>query len=239
MKSIVIQGVPFLQFEHITLPSLFHVFTFKQPFLNPGDDEERERLKVILSIDTLCTASQMHGTHWVVVDEPLQEKPVADALLTARKGMYLGVLVADCFPILLVDPVKEALAVVHAGWKGVMGAIHLEVLQAMHTVFGSRVSDLLVGVGPGIGGCCFEVKEDVAQLFVGRGAKRIQEKEGRFFIDLSGIVQDELEACGVMKKNIEQSGLCTRCHGEMFHSFRREGRLSGRNMLLAGWRKRD
>lgn len=239
MKGIVIRGLPFLQFEGISQPFLFHVFTLKSVFFNPGDGREQERLKKVLSIDTLVTASQVHGTNWVVVDEPPGGKPVADALLTARRGVYVGVLVADCLPLLLVDPVKEALAVVHAGWRGVVGGIHLEVLRAMETVFGSRASDLLVGIGPGIGGCCFVVGEEVAQRFARRGTRRVQEKDGRFFVDLPGIVQDELEEYGVKKKNIENSNLCTVCHGDMFHSFRREKELAGRNILLAGWQKRD
>lgn len=239
MKRIVIRGVPFLQFENISSSLLFHVFTLKRVFFNPGDGKERERLQEVLLIDTLVTASQVHGARWVVVDGPLGEKPVADALLTARRGVYLGVLVADCLPLLLVDPVKEALAVVHAGWRGVVGGIHLEVLRAMETVFGSQVSDLLVGIGPGIGECCFAVGEEVAQLFARRRTRRIREQEDCFFVDLPGMVQDELEECGVAKKNIENSSLCTVCHGEMFHSFRREKELAGRNILLAGWQKRD
>ncbi|MCX7668355.1 MAG: polyphenol oxidase family protein, partial [Atribacterota bacterium] len=175
----------------------------------------------------------------MVVNEPLSEKPVADALLTAQKGVYLGVLVADCLPILFLDFVKEALAVVHAGWRGVVKGIHLEVLRAMSAVFGSHVSDLFVGIGPGIGECCFVVGEEVAQLFLKRTERRIQERKGRFFVNLPGVVQDELEECGVVKNHIERSDLCTVCHGDMFHSFRREKELAGRNILLAGWRKRD
>ncbi|NSW76632.1 MAG: peptidoglycan editing factor PgeF [Candidatus Atribacteria bacterium] len=239
MKRVVIRGVPFLQFENISSSLLFHAFTLKQAFFNPGDGKERERLKEVLLIDTLVTASQVHGTRWVVVDGPPGEKPVADALLTAQRGVCLGVLVADCLPLLFVDPVKEALAVVHAGWRGVVDGIHLEVLRAMETVFGSQVSDLLVGIGPGIGECCFAVGEEVARRFARRGTRRIREKEGYFFVDLPGVVQDELEEYGVKKRNIENSNLCTVCHGEMFHSFRREKELAGRNILLAGWQKRD
>lgn len=239
MKKTVIGGTPFLQFTTIPCTSLLQVFTVKSAFFHPGREAERERLKSVLGIDNLSVASQVHGTEWVVVESPLRESPPADALLTDRPGVYLGVLVADCLPLLFVDARRRALAVVHAGWRGIVGGIHRAVLQAMREVFGSTVGDLYVGIGPGIGRCCFEVQEEVAQRFTSRVPGRVHKRAGRFFVDLCGVVEDELLASGIAAENLENSGLCTRCgDADLFHSFRREKECAGRNMLLAGWEKR-
>ncbi|MGC8777550.1 MAG: peptidoglycan editing factor PgeF [Candidatus Caldatribacteriaceae bacterium] len=239
MKEVTIRGVPFLQFETVLPPSFLHVFTLKGVFFRPHESEEEKRLQQVLAIDHCSFPSQVHGRRWLVVDKPLHERPLADALLTSQKGVYLGILVADCLPVLFVDVQNEALAVAHAGWRGVALGIHLEVLRAMENVFGSRPQELFVGIGPAIGPCCFEVKEEVSELFARRDGRRVQEKEGRFFVDLAGVVEDELVERGIERKNLEVSGLCTMCHEELFHSFRREKEATGRHALLAGWRKRD
>lgn len=238
MKSITIGGISFFQFERITSPFFFHVLSTKQAFFHPGQGKERERLQEILGIDNLSLPRQVHGAQWMVVEKPLEESPSVDALLTDRKGIYLGVLVADCLPLLFLDPQREVFAVIHAGWRGVTKNIHLEVLRAMVKIFSTQPSELFVGVGPGIGRCCFEVGEEVAHIFAQRTAKRIYEREGRFFVDLVGILRDELVREGVAEENIEVAGLCTVCGGGIFHSFRREKEQAGRNILLAGWRKR-
>lgn len=239
MKSILIGGISFFQFERIPSPFLFHVLSTKRAFFHPGQRKERERLQEILGIDNLTLPRQVHGAGWMVVEKPLEESPWVDALLTDRKGVYLGILVADCFPLLFLDPRREVFAVVHAGWRGIMQNIHFEVLQAMAKIFSTHPSELFVGVGPGIGECCFEVGEEVTHIFAQRTVKRICEREGRFFVDLSGILHDELVKEGVKEENIEVAGLCTVCGGDVFHSFRREREQAGRNILLAGWRKRD
>jgi len=239
MKKVYIGGVPFLQFERVSAPRLTQLFTLRKAFRHPGRGEEKERLQKLLGIENLSTATQVHGTEWVVVERPLSASPPADALLTDREGVYLGILAADCIPLLILDRKHRAFALVHAGWRGVAGGIHLEVLEAMETVFESRRAELKVGIGPAIGGCCFEVRGEVLRLFAGRAPRRIREENGRFLVDLVGVVVDELTQSGVAEKNVERSNLCTVCHGELFHSFRREKEQAGRNMLLAGWRKRD
>ena len=239
MKKVLIGGVPFLKFERVSALRLAQLFTLRKEFFHPGRGEEKAYLQKLLGIDNLSTATQVHGTEWVVVERPLSTPPPADALLTDREGVYLGILVADCIPLLILDRKHRAFALVHAGWRGVAGGIHLEVLRAMETVFGSCRTELVVGIGPAIGGCCFEVRGEVLQLFTGRAPRRVREENGRFLVDLVGVVVDEMVENGVAEKNVERSNLCTVCHAELFHSFRREKEKAGRNMLLAGWRKRD
>ncbi|MGQ9473791.1 MAG: peptidoglycan editing factor PgeF [Candidatus Caldatribacteriaceae bacterium] len=238
MKSITIGGISFFQFERIASPFFFHVLSTKQAFFHPGQGREQERLQEILGIDNLSLPRQVHGAQWMVVEKPLGESPCVDALLTDRKGIYLGILVADCLPLLFLHPQREVFAVIHAGWRGIAQNIHLEVLRAMVKIFSTQPSELFVGIGPGIGGCCFKVGKEVAQIFASRTAKRIRQKEGRFFVDLAGILRDELVKEGVKEENIEVAGLCTVCGGDVFHSFRREREQAGRNILVAGWRKR-
>jgi len=227
----------FLQFENmIAFPFLFHVMTTKKGFPHPR--KEVDRLKALLGIDRLYLPSQVHGSHWVLVDGEMEEAPVADALLVSVPEVCVGVLVADCVPLLVVDPHKRGLAVIHAGWRGILASIHTKVIQAMHEVFGSRVSDLVAGVGPAIGECCFEVGEDVAQLFYEMGGERhVKSKRAKFFIDLRGIIMEEWKAMGMREEHIEVSRECTFCRPDLFPSFRREREQAGRCLFLAGWKK--
>lgn len=94
--------------------------------------------------------------------------PAGDALMTDEPGILLSVRVADCLPILLVDPRRRAVAAVHAGWRGALARIVEETVGVMRQVFGSDPRYLRAAVGPGIRACCYEVSEDVVAAFCGR-----------------------------------------------------------------------
>jgi len=86
-----------------------------------------------------------------------------DALITDEPGVPMILRFADCTPIILYDPVRRALGVAHAGWRGTLSRIAQRTAQAMVQAFGSRPADLLAGVGPSIGACCYEVGPEVAE----------------------------------------------------------------------------
>ncbi len=240
MKEKKIAGYSFFQFENLSsFPSLEHVITTRHPLLDLRGEEGRKRLRDILEGKDIFTVAQVHGAQWVVVGENSSPSSFlgiqADALLTQRKGVYLGVKVADCLPVIFFDPEREALALLHAGWRGIIGGIHLRVAQAMRNFFSSSYSSLLAGIGPGIGQCCFVVSEEVAQLFEKRerGKKNIDRKEDRILINLKGFLFDELVDQGFDPHKIEVAPYCTFCEKELFYSYRREGKEAGRFMLLA------
>jgi len=240
MKEKKVADYSYLQFENLSsFPSLEHFVTTRHPFLDLRKEEGRERLRDILGGKDIFTVAQVHGVQWVVVGENSSPSSFletqADALLTQRKGVYLGVKAADCLPVIFFDPGREALALLHAGWRGIIQGIHLRVAQAMKNLFSSSYSQLVVGIGPGIGKCCFAVGEEVVKLFEQkeRGRENIDRKEGRFLINLKGFLFEELIDQGFDPRKIEVAPHCTFCEKELFYSHRREGERAGRFMLLA------
>jgi len=142
-----------------------------------------------------------------------------DALITQRPGLGVFVKTADCYPVLLADPVRGVAAAAHAGWRGTAAGIVGATLRRMKERFGTSAADVFAAIGPGIGACCYFVGEDVARKF-GR------EDAGK--IDLAAANRRQLMEAGVPAEQIEVVGRCTFCDAEDFHSFRRDGERAGR-----------
>jgi polyphenol oxidase len=189
----------------------------------------------------LATVAQVHSNRWLEVASPPAVAHAvmgeADALVTARPGVALGIATADCVPIVAVDPVARALAVVHAGWRGTRAGILRETLAALVRVAGARAERVVVGAGPAVGPCCYEVGEEVAAAFEQarpRGhAGVVRRRHGTVFLDL--IEENRLQAAdeGVSPDRVHAVGVCTVCRADVCHSFRRDGPPAGRMWLLA------
>ncbi|MBT9259362.1 MAG: peptidoglycan editing factor PgeF [Clostridiales bacterium] len=184
---------------------------------------------------------QVHGNEVRVIrgDEDLQlPRPKADALLTAHRGVALAILVADCAPIYLVDPLSGTLALVHAGWRGTAGGILPRTLRAMEEA-GARMANIHAFIGPHIRSCCYEVGEAVVEA-VAKGAGLDPEgvavrRNGRFYLELSRAQKAQLLAGGVPEDRIGISRLCTGCRTDFFYSHRVEGGRTGRMVALLRW----
>jgi hypothetical protein len=179
--------------------------------------------------------TQVHSNRWLAAP-PLAagEHRVlgeGDAILTAVRGVWLGIATADCLPIVAVDPKAPALAVVHAGWRGTSARVLSEALRGMRETLDADPRRLVVGIGPGAGRCCYEVGEDVARRFDGRAVRRDGARPPRLDLIQANRLQ-ALEA-GVPEGRIHALGVCTICHPESCHSFRRDGPSAGRMWLLA------
>jgi polyphenol oxidase len=148
-----------------------------------------------------------------------------DALITNRPGIALSIRTADCLPILIADPAKRAIAAIHAGWRGTVQGIAPKTVLAMQEQFGSRLEDLVVVVGPGIGGCCFEVGPEVAAQF---------SLSGRPKIDLVETIRRQLGRNDGATWQFAASGLCTVCRADLFHSYRRDREAAGRMISIIG-----
>jgi YfiH family protein len=184
-------------------------------------------------------ASQVHSGDVKIIDSAAIESgvltynPRTDATITALPGICLIVMVADCVPVLLFDPVKRVSAVIHAGWRGTVQFITSNTIHAMVEHFGCDPSGILAGIGPSIGPCCYEVGEEVRQ-FIGQNFGTI---EGYFIsdtctskphFDLWYANRRQLTDNGVKPENIETSGLCTKCKQNIFFSSRASGGITGR-----------
>jgi hypothetical protein len=182
-----------------------------------------------LSGDTIVVVNQVHGDTVVVVDVGglKGEGPdgEADALLTRTPGVCIGVLTADCVPILLYDPRAGAVGAVHAGWKGTVLNIAGKAMDAMLKSFGSNAADMRAAIGPSIGPCCYSVGDDVLGEFKAAFGTRA-EQYFRFgdetTLDLARANADQLVSSGLPVDNIDTTGLCTSCETERFFSYRRE-----------------
>ncbi|HEV2177305.1 MAG TPA: peptidoglycan editing factor PgeF [Terriglobia bacterium] len=173
--------------------------------------------------------------------------PAGDALMTAESGVLLSVRVADCLPILLVDPRQRVVAAVHAGWRGALGRIAQKTAAEMQRIFGSRPSEILAAVGPGIGACCYEVGGEVAQRFRGafaggdaffceREQAAASARNNLLQLDLTAVVRRQLLDGDLDPDNIHATDFCTACRTDLFFSHRKEGPTTGRMMAVAGMR---
>lgn len=149
----------------------------------------------------------------------------ADGLATNVPGVTLCIFSADCIPILLFDPVRKAVAAVHAGWRGTAAAIGAEAVAVLRERFGTCPADLRAAIGPGIGPCCFETDRDVPEAMEeslgSLAAQYVAPKQaGKWQVDLKGINAAVLTQAGVPREQIDVSEDCTCCQHERFWSHR-------------------
>ena len=171
-----------------------------------------------LSQDGMASLQQIHSA---VVFAAAQTGSAGegDALVTNQKNLSLSVRTADCFPILLADVRRKAVAAVHAGWRGAAAEIIVKTLNKMVGQFGTEPADIYAAIGPGIGRCCYEVGAEVAMRFG---------LEGITHIDLADINRRQLIEAGVPEHHIEIVGGCTQCDPARFYSYRRDRLEPGR-----------
>ena len=205
--------------------------------LNVGDDpsnvqRNRELFfgRLEIPLDQLAVPKQIHGGT-VVCAESAGEYRACDAMVTNVRGVYLCVSVADCLPILLHDPHKQVVAVVHAGWRGTVAQVTRNAVKEMRERFGSFPQNIVAYIGSSAGACCYAVGEDVAGKF---DAKFIREGDGLIYVDLKGANVRQLIEAGVSALQIDVSAYCTICNPKLFHSYRRDKEQSGRMMGVIG-----
>ncbi|HEY8490199.1 MAG TPA: peptidoglycan editing factor PgeF [Dehalococcoidia bacterium] len=213
--------------------------------LGSGDTPERVRanqaiLARALGLDTerLTRQRQVHGADVAVIRRAADFPPGGflgdyDALVTDVPGVALVVRVADCVPVLLYDPARRAAGAVHAGWRGTVAGAVRAAVRAMEEAFGTRPGDLLAGVGPAIGPCCYEVDTPVIQAvrrtFGEAAADLLRPVDAAHaHLDLWEANRRLLLAAGIPAERIEVAGLCTACRTDLFYSHRREGPATGR-----------
>jgi YfiH family protein len=183
----------------------------------------------------LLTLRQVHRADVLVFegDTRILTHPLPyDAVITNKKRVALGISTADCLPILMIDRSKKVIGAVHAGWRGVWRGVVQRAARTMIEAFDSSPGDILAGIGPGIGPCCYEVGTEVVSLFQNSSdtpQEFIQERGGKTYLDLSRAAQLELNQVGIPPENIETIPLCTACREDLFFSYRRDGK-TGRQL---------
>lgn len=165
--------------------------------------------------------------------------PDTDGTITNLKNVLLTTVHADCLAVFCYDPVKEAIGLCHAGWRGTCAGIVMEMVEKMEDEYGCDPENLQAYIGPGISQCCFEVGMEVAEDFaenwtfaedyITRTPGDVA--NGKCHIDIKGINQEQLELMGIPTEQIRVSEHCTCCEPELFCSYRREG---GTYMRMGG-----
>lgn len=194
-----------------------------------------------VSFNSLVTTEQTHSDNIAVISlfeagrgHALYEEAIknTDALITNVPNIPLMLFFADCVPVLIVDPVCNVVGIAHAGWKGTVAKIAQKTVLRMQAEFGTQPEDCLIGIGPSIGPCCYEVDQTVVakvkQNFVIWEKLVSQINETKWNLDLWLANREQLKEIGVKDSNIVCSGLCTACNTDLFFSHRAERGVTGR-----------
>ncbi len=204
----------------------------REAFCNEFYDVKRE---------TFFLMKQVHGDaiYFLKNDncDPMAVRKIsADAIVTHLVERPIGVLTADCIPVLVFDPKLKICAVIHAGRKGSALRIFYKTVRAMQKEYGCDETSLVAAIGPGICGACYEVEEDCLQAFRDnfddwtRLAKR--QGNGKFLLDLVQANREDALEAGISVDRLSVSGYCTACRTDMFYSYRKEG-ATGRLLTAA------
>ncbi len=216
-------------------------------FFSTGDGELFfEHQKIFLNSlgiekEAFFRVYQVHGNHvYVLKDSDVSVSEVsqrkADAIITDVPDCPIIVLTADCVPIIIFDPVKHVVGVVHAGRLGTQKQILTKTIEALSREYRSNPKDLIVGMGPAIRGCCYEVDEPCVLPFLKENSLYpefiFKKSKKKFFLDLPEANRLEALEGGVLMENINNEGPCTSCENNRWYSYRKEGK-TGRLITLA------
>lgn len=172
----------------------------------------------------LCTLYQVHGTSVIIVDEPWNDsRPQADAIVTDRPGIILGILAADCVPILFCDPENRVIGAAHAGWRPALGGITENTIQAMEQL-GAKRENIRVAIGPSIAQKSYQVSEDFLKPFLAERSDNMQffapVQNGKSYFDLKAYLVTKLARSVVKVTNVLANDTCI--EEDAFFSYRRK-----------------
>jgi len=258
--------LPVYHFEQLSSdPTLVHaVFTrlggvSSPPYasLNLGHTVGDDLACVEINHERMCHALEIarpqvvtchltHSAEVLMVKEADRGRVVGqgDGLVTADTGVFLGMRFADCAPILLHDPVRRAVGLAHAGWRGTVKNVAGAAVRAMANDLGCMPHNITAVIGPAIGPCCYQVGEDVIQAVeaviplpcVGKHSPLFSRRNGRYaYFDLWEANRRQLATAGAGQVII--SGLCTACRTDHFFSHRAERGKTGRFGVVIGYRE--
>jgi YfiH family protein len=188
----------------------------------------------------MLSVKQVHGTDALVLDRPVTGSDRFeggwDALVTDQPGVTVAVRTADCVPVLVYDRGRRAVAAIHAGWRGALAGIVPKTIHLMLSRFAIAETDLRVSIGPSAGPCCYEVDDAVLTPLRSSWSdwpSLLRDDRGtKARLDLKALVRRQTAQIGIRPEHMTSVNLCTICHGDLFYSYRREGRVNG--TMLSG-----
>jgi YfiH family protein len=245
-------GLTLYRFQNLShYPEIFHGITTRQGGTSPppfdslnlarsvGDDAANvaaNRLRVGDQFDAMGAVylKQVHSSTVAVLDDfPTGQDDClpgeADAVVTERAGRLLTILVADCQPVMLYDPVRSVIANIHSGWRGSIANIIGRTVAVMKARFACRSVDILAGIGPSLGPCCAEFINFRKEIPRSLWSYQVVENYFNFW----ALSRDQLVQAGLQPAHIEIGGICTRCRSDLFFSYR-AANLTGRMAAVIG-----
>lgn len=214
--------------------------------LQEGDKEEMvfRNLEIVassfgLSVEQFFMANQVHSDRILVIDAGSSgtagnQSSDFDAIISDRSNLAIGILTADCVPVLMADRKKGVIGVVHAGWKGTSLKIAAKAVDTFVRRFSSSTTDIIAVIGPAIGHCCYQVDDVVFEAMKGDKSREFffrecNEKE-KWMFDLPLANRLQIQNAGVPPENISLTDICTSCRNDIFFSHRREMGKTGRQL---------
>ncbi len=230
---------------------------------------EKNRALFLNALDagamTLVNMKQIHSSHIEIVTGTLKRPLTGDGMITDTPGLLLAIQVADCVPVLLVDPKNRAAGAFHAGWRGTVKRIVEKGVGMMRMNFRSNPREIYAAIGPCIRQCCYSVGEEVVDEFQSQFAyadelfRQIHDDDPlktkypllfltarapghgpvsmQTHLDLVEANRRQLLAAGLLSQNIYETSLCTGCDTDRLFSHRKEDGFTGRQMGVIGWRE--
>lgn len=243
------EGIEYIQFKRLLeYPEVTHCYTMRSNnqlnFQIKNTDFFRQSCdRILKSLNLENTAVvRTYQTHTdnVKIVKKIEKLEDTDGIITNKKEIALITTSADCISLLLYDPVKKAIGSIHSGWKGTLKRIIIKAIEKMITEYHSKPEDIICCICPSIRQCCFEVDEDVKDLFYNKykNLKNIdeiiklgdkKEDKQKYYIDTVKINIELLKNIGLKEENIIDSNICTMCHSKEFHSYRADGKSFGVN----------
>lgn len=166
---------------------------------------------------------QAHGNKIIMDNDIKKEKIIcADGIITVKRGLPIVIFAADCLPVLIFEKKKKIIGAIHAGYRGILKGIIEKSIKKLVSLGGSP-ENVIIGIGPGIGSCCYDVEKMRVEKFIKRFPKFNNiyfEKNLEQHLNLNEIVKQEFLEFGVKEENIEVSNICTKCNLRDFYSYR-------------------
>lgn len=246
-----------LTFNKLNSENIINAVTLKPYNFNANMVSEEEiqeqfnKLKTKLGAENKIIKSAIQ-THTNIIKKVTKENineefTNVDGLVTNLKDVLLITRLADCQGILLYDSEKQVIGNVHSGWKGTLNKIIENAVKLMENEYNSKPENIQAYIVPSILKCCFEVDEDVKNMFLNKFQDikiselitkgKMKEGKQKYYIDTVEINKRVMMKLGIKEENIILSNICTKCNSELFHSYRKEKERSGRHIAIIGMKE--
>lgn len=207
-----------------------HCKPSSQPILT---QEPFKRIGTMLNLTSLAFLNQVHGAAGMIVDNKVPAFDCdGDFLITHKKNIGIGIIAADCLPIVFYDSQQHIAAIAHAGWRGSVAGIVNEVLATLTGKYQTNVNNLQIFFGPCAKLCCYQVEESFYSQIPIAARQTIITRDNNFYFDLAEFNYLELEKCGIARKHVNyEANACTICNNQFF-SHRAQQANAGRQMNI-------